>query len=75
MTYDPPTDCRVWIAHWQRVGPRLEQIRRHEMLSISEHARRQQIDNLLAIAHQFRSHRPTSGLIELQRFFSKARHA
>jgi len=62
---------RRWVQAWREAGPKLEAIRRREI---------QDADNLKILAmlegafnHAVRSlpPRPSSGLVEMQRYFSK----
>jgi hypothetical protein len=63
---------RRWVETWKRAGPELERIRRHEIRTL---------DSYKAIALLFgpadytrapRAPKPTSGLVEQQRWFMKA---
>jgi len=64
---------RAWVRAWNEAAPVLESIRQREV---------QETDNVLALAQMepafnlaVRIHRPTptSGLIEMQRYFAKLR--
>jgi len=68
---DPLT--RAWVENWLRVGPKLEAIRRRELQEMSEAERMRIADELLQIGCRFARPRPTSGLVEQQRLFQKAR--
>ena len=63
---------RRWVRAWQRAGPELERLRREELRCLdSEHA----IALLCGpVDYQVppRQARPTSGLIEQQKWFMKA---
>lgn len=62
-----------YVEHWKRVGPLLEGIRREELRRFSHADNAQAIDDLLAAGLLHAQPRATSGLIEMQRIFSKAR--
>jgi hypothetical protein len=67
------TRGRQWVQAWRDAGPRLEQIRRDELRRLDGY---QAISHLCAPAdfHQPpRVARPTSGLVDQQRWFMKAR--
>jgi hypothetical protein len=59
------------IAHWERVGPELERIRRAELREIDYEANRSVIDALLQIACERAVLRTTSGLVDLQRLLAR----
>ena len=61
------------IAHWRRVGPKLERIRRQELRNFDFKAHWQTIDGLLQLACAQGKPRTTSGLVEYQRILAKAR--
>ena len=71
--YEPnhPPDHAGFVAHWQRIWPRLEEIRARELAEMTDEERWQAIDRVLELSDQFRTKRPLTGLIELQRFFMK----
>jgi hypothetical protein len=57
------------VAQWRQAGPELERVRREEL-------RRWKydpdiVDALLQIGDQFGKSRPTSGLVEMQKWFMK----
>lgn len=63
---------RRWVRVWQEAGPELERIRREELRSLDPE---QAISLLCGPADYFtppRAPKPTSGLIEQQRWFMKA---
>jgi hypothetical protein len=66
---------RLWVQTWKEAGPRLQAIRHREI---------QEADNLKALAslegafnHAQRTlpPRPSSGMVEMQRWFAKLRSA
>ena len=62
-----------FIAHWKRVGPILQQIRDDELRHFDFKASREITDGLLEIGAAHAVKRTSTGLIELQRLFRKAR--
>lgn len=62
-----------FIAHWKRVGPILQQIRDDELRRFDWEANRHIADGLLEMGAASPTKRTTSGLVELQRLFRKAR--
>jgi len=65
-------DARRWVRTWQEAGPRLEQVRRDELRRLDQ----QRAIALLCGEADYtippRAPRPTSGLVEQQRWFMKA---
>ena len=70
MTRD---EARSYVEHWKRVGPLLEEMRRQELRQFSHSQNGQAIDDLLAAGLVHAQPRVSSGLIEMQRIFAKAR--
>ncbi len=70
---EPGQDDAAWVKHWQRVGPLLEQIRREELRKFKYEDHIDLIDSLLEIGCRMGQPRTTSGLVEQQRLFQKAR--
>lgn len=62
-----------WIACWRRAGPELERIRAEEIRATDTGRSIQILDDAFESAIRLNPPRPTSGLIEQQRFFAKAR--
>jgi len=64
--------ARRWVQVWKQAGPRLEQVRREELRQLDP----QRAIALLCGEADYtvppRAPRPTSGLIEQQRWFKKA---
>ncbi len=73
MTLRPSNEKALFVAHWESAGPRIEAARRHELLNMDTQDRWIQIENLLNLGYQFRRHRSTSGLVELQKFLARSR--
>ena len=65
---------KAWVENWLRTQPRLEQIRRGELRAFNYRQRLPMIDALLEIGCRFGSPRVSSGLVEQQRLFAKAKH-
>ena len=70
MTED---EARQYVAHWKQAGPALEKVRREELRNLSDDDVRSQIHALLEITGHAPQIRLTSGLVEQQRIFQKAR--
>jgi hypothetical protein len=70
MTED---QARKYLKNWQNAGPALQEIRRSELRKLSDDDVRSQIHDLLDISTLFKQVRVTSGLIEQQQIFQKAR--
>jgi hypothetical protein len=64
---------REYVQRWKRVGPLLERIRLRELRSPEYGKNWRIVDGLYELAMYHRRSRPTSGLMELQRLFAKAR--
>jgi len=64
---------KAWVETWLKVGPELEAIRDRELHDMTHEERIRAIDALLQIGSQFGKARDTSGLVEQQRLFQKAR--
>jgi hypothetical protein len=60
-------------AYWRRVGPKLDRIRRAELRTFNYEEQLPIIDALLQLGCERATLRTTSGLVELQRWFAKAR--
>ena len=67
------TDNKAWVEHWQKIGPKLDAIRREELRKFKHEDHLEEIDALLEIGSRFGTPRTTSGLVEQQRLFQKAR--
>ena len=64
---------REWVRNWLERAPKLEEIRRRQLRTFDHEKHAQAIDALLQIGCQFARPRSTSGLVEQQRLFKKAR--
>jgi hypothetical protein len=74
MARDEDELRRRWVETWVKAGPKLEAIRRRELGEMTDPERMRVADELLQIGFRFARPRPTSGLVEQQRWFRKARH-
>jgi hypothetical protein len=72
-TTPPSRTNAAFVAHWQRVGPLLDEIRREELRNFNYADHLEAIDALLEIGARTATCRPTSGLVEQQRMFQEAR--
>ena len=73
MTDDEREKTKAWVEHWKRVGPLLERIRREELRNWEYDP--DLVDAVLELGCRLRVERKTSGLVEQQRWFMKARRA
>jgi hypothetical protein len=62
---------RDWIAHWRRVGPKLEQLRRAELRAYDYQAHLPALDALLEIACKLAPSQSSSGLGVLHKRIAK----
>lgn len=65
--------AKGWIRAWKSAGPALERIRREELRRLDGHAAIALLTGPADYTAEPRKARTTSGLIEQQRWFSKAR--
>jgi hypothetical protein len=76
-TFDIKSDDgkQEYVAHWKRVGPMLERIEHEELRNSSYEDKWELIDGLLQLGFDLPNAKDplTSGLIEQQRLFAKAR--
>ncbi len=64
---------RAWVENWAKVGPKLEAIRRRELREMTYQQRIKAINSVLQLGTLLGKPRTTSGLVEQQRLFQKAR--
>ena len=64
---------REMVLHWQSIAPRLEEIRRRELQALNYGSTAAIINDVLELADLTPAIRTTSGLVEQQRIFQKAR--
>ncbi|MDR3198266.1 MAG: hypothetical protein LBU34_10410 [Planctomycetaceae bacterium] len=69
---------KEWVENWKRVGPILEEIKAQELQLLDRQENRQEmIRHLMSMCNWCIEHsepRLTSGLVEQQRWFAKARN-
>ena len=73
MSDSQPKTDKEWVEHWRRLGPILEEIRREELRNFNYEEQLPIIDALLQLGLDHAVPCPTSGLVEMQRLFAKAR--
>jgi len=73
MTEEEKALIRAWIRNWQEVGPMLEQIRANEIRASDTVRAMEMLDGMFTQAVQSLPARDTSGLIEQQALFARAR--
>ena len=64
---------RRWVKTWQEAAPRLEAIRRQELRQMDPYTAISWLCGPASYREAPRAPKPTSGLIEQQRLFSKLR--
>lgn len=62
-----------WVAAWKSAGVELERIRREELRSLDTYRTIEKLCYSRAPGQPPQPPRPTSGLVEMQRWFMKAR--
>jgi hypothetical protein len=70
MTRDEAQD---YVERWRKAGPELEKVRREELRKLTDDDVRAQIHALLEISRLVPCIRHSSGLVDQQRIFQKAR--
>jgi hypothetical protein len=65
--------ARQWVAHWQRVGPLLEQLKADELREMTLRESASRFEALAELATEINTPplRSTSGFVEQQRLFLK----
>jgi hypothetical protein len=66
-------EAREFVERWRKAGPELEKFRRQELRALTDADARKFFSAVLEIADYHRQNRQTSGLVEQQRIFQKAR--
>jgi hypothetical protein len=66
-------DARRWVDIWKRAGPELERVKRNELRRLDHQQTLQLLCGPADYNVPLRAPKPTSGLIEQQRWFMKAR--
>lgn len=64
---------RAWVRRWRRVGPQLRRIAWEELAAMSPEQQALAIDALFEVGYRLPAPRTSSGLVEQQRLFKKAR--
>jgi hypothetical protein len=72
---DIDTGRKQFVEHWKRVGPLLERFQHEELRALSPEAHSAQLDGLLQFGCEMQNAKDpnTSGFVEQQRLFAKAR--
>jgi hypothetical protein len=73
MTEQEMADARKWVAAWKRAAPELERMRRQDIRDADTIRSMPAFDGLFEAAVRDFPPKPTSGLVEQQRFFRKHR--
>lgn len=70
---DDKTATKLWVDHWQRVGPLLEKVRHDELRAMTDEDARQAFQTLAEFACEVNHPQPrtSSGFVEQQRLFLK----
>ena len=58
------TDDEALVEHWQKIGPKLDAIRREDLRNFKYEDHIEEIDALLEIGSRFGTPRTRSGLVE-----------
>lgn len=66
-------EAREYVNRWKQAGPALEKVRREELRNLRDDDVRAQIQALFGLGRQGSVPRSTTGLVEQQRIFQKAR--
>lgn len=67
------TDVLNWIRCWQKAGSAMEKIRRNDLDQVDVHRAIETLDDAFEFAILQIPSRTTSGLVEMQAWFAKAR--
>jgi len=70
MTRD---EAREYVERWRKAGPELEKVRREELRVMRHQEQAELIDSLLEAGLRHAQPSTTSGLVEMQRIFARAR--
>jgi hypothetical protein len=73
MTVEEKSQARQWIGAWQRAGPEMERMRREEIRQADTAGSIPAFDGLFEGAVRDFPASPTSGLVEQQRCFHRAK--
>lgn len=69
MTKASREDLRRYVEQWRKAGPELERVRRQELRERSYDP--DDADALLELGDSCRESRPSSGMVEMQKWFMK----
>jgi hypothetical protein len=64
---------RAWMESWRRAGERLRELRSAELRAISTEEALLRLSGAFESCRLYNSPRPTSGLVEQQRWFGRLR--
>lgn len=67
------SQTKRWVETWRKAGPALAAIERAELRAMTDDERRRAIDAVLSLAPVCTEPRPTSGLVEFQKWLAKLR--
>jgi hypothetical protein len=74
VEYSNGNDAAIrWMQAWRSAGPALERVRRDELRTLDGHRALELLTGPADYRREPRMARPSSGLIEQQRLFMKAR--
>ncbi|MCX7048703.1 MAG: hypothetical protein NTX50_24850 [Candidatus Sumerlaeota bacterium] len=73
MTKREIEQTRAWVENWKTLGPILEEMRRKELRDLKYEDHYGAVASLLEIGVRFGRPRTTSGMVEMQRLFMRAR--
>lgn len=73
MTENEKALIRAWVKNWQEVGPLLEEIRAEEIRAADTVRAMEVLDDMFNHAVKTMPARESSGLIEQQAIFARAR--
>ncbi|MDM8548979.1 hypothetical protein QUF72_02830 [Desulfobacterales bacterium HSG2] len=62
---------KLWVDTWKKAGAELNQIKQRQLESYDYEKHQNLIDQMLQFAYENRKSRPTSGLVEQQKWFMK----
>jgi hypothetical protein len=72
MKTDKKNTIKKWIKTWEKAGPALDEIRIKELRSKDYYEKNlKTLNEMLKYAHEHRTPRLTSGLVEQQKLFMK----
>jgi len=66
-----PAEQRRWMQQWREAAIFLDEVKRDELASLTEHGAWRQIEGLLSLAPHYRRLSRTSGLVKQQAWFHK----